>query len=519
VPGDCIRPGMSLREIVAQRVAAGSYYGDPASHVDTYLARNTQTTRSDSVIELNNGRSIHIIKEPMSNGGWVATHEDVTERRQSEAKLAHMARHDALTGLPNRVLFREKLEDALTRVARGQSIAIHCLDLDQFKAVNDTLGHPIGDALLRSVTDRLLDCIREHDLIARLGGDEFAIIQIVDDAASDSTALATRIIEAINRPFDLDGHQVLIGTSVGIAIAPEDGHQPDNLLKHADLALYKAKADGRGTYRFFEPEMDAHMQARRKLELELRKALAANEFVLFYQPLVEISSGKITGFEALLRWNHTERGLVQPNDFIPALEETGLIVGVGEWALHEACRQAQLWPPDIKVAVNLSPVQFTSPNLVRAVVVALQATGLAPTRLELEITETVLLQDTEATLRTLHQFKELGVKIAMDDFGTGYSSLSYLRSFPFDRIKIDRSFIRDISESNDSAAIVRAVASLGITLGMATTAEGVETQEQLDLLRGQGCTDVQGYFFSAPRPAEEIASLLPRAISNGILAA
>jgi diguanylate cyclase (GGDEF)-like protein len=517
VPAERIRPGMSLREIVAERVAAGSYVGDPQSHVDSYVVANTEAKRSNTVIELNNGRAIHIVKEPMKEGGWVATFEDVTERRQVEAKIAHMARHDALTGLPNRVLLREKMEDALTRVGRGDHIAVHCLDLDHFKDINDTLGHSIGDALLRAVTERLLGAVREHDTISRLGGDEFAIIQIVD-SAEEATGLARRIIEALGQPFELDAHQVVIGTSIGIAIAPEDGRQCDELLKNADLALYRAKADGRNSYCFFEAEMDARMQARRKLELDLRKALVAGEFELFYQPLVHLASNRITGVEALLRWRHFERGLVSPAEFIPVLEEIALIAQVGEWILKEACRQAASWPGGIKVAVNLSPLQFKSPNLVTAVRTALTEADLPPSRLELEITETVLLEESEATLATLHQLKELGVTIAMDDFGTGYSSLSYLRSFPFDRIKIDRTFVRDIAERDDAVAIVRAVTTLSDSLGISTTAEGVETRAQLDKLRAEGCTDVQGYLFSPPKPASEIGALLDRPAGKNIAA-
>jgi predicted signal transduction protein with EAL and GGDEF domain len=322
----------------------------------------------------------------------------------------------------------------------------------------------------------------------------------------------------LGQPYELDEHQVVIGVSIGMAIAPGDGRGPDELLKNADLALYRAKSDGRSTYRFFEADMDARMQARRKLELDLRKALVAGEFRLYYQPLVHLKSDEITGFEALLRWQHPERGLVSPADFIPVLEEIGLIARVGEWILEEACREAAKWPRDIKVAVNLSPLQFKSPNLVPAVRRALVDAGLAARRLELEITETVLLQESEATLATLHELKELGVKIAMDDFGTGYSSLSYLRSFPFDRIKIDRSFVRDLTQREDALAIVRAVTTMGESLGIATTAEGVETLAQLDKLRTEGCTDVQGYYFSPPKPAGEIAEMLAASDKSGIAA-
>ncbi|MGB0086559.1 MAG: EAL domain-containing protein [Rhodomicrobiaceae bacterium] len=505
---DHIRPGMSLPEVLQERLAVGSYYGDAQTFVARRVAANSEVLRSDTVVEFHNGRAIHILRQPMKGGGWVSTHEDVTERQQIDAKIAHMARYDALTSLPNRVLFRERMEDGLVRVARGGHVAVHCLDLDNFKAVNDTLGHTIGDALLRTISQRLLSCVREVDTISRLGGDEFAIIQHVEDPQTDASALAQRVIDAVSVPLELDAHHVAITVSIGIANSPCDGRDSEQLLKNADLALYRAKADGRNMYRFFEPEMDARMQARRALELDLRTALAAHEFELYYQPLVNIEDGQITGCEALLRWRHPKRGLVPPVEFISLCEEIGLIVPIGEWVVHEACREASTWPAHIGVAVNLSPVQFRSSNLVAAVKLALADSQLAPSRLQLEITESVLLYETEPTLAALHQFKDLGVKISMDDFGTGYSSLSYLRSFPFDKIKIDRSFIHDLAKRDDCMAIVRAVTSLSSSLGITATAEGVETTEQLELLRLQGCSEAQGYLFSQPRPASEITQLL-----------
>ena len=508
IPPERIRPGMSLREILQERVASGSYYGDPTTHVDQRMAANSERTRSDTVVELRNGRAIHVVRQPLKGGGWLATHEDVTERRHIEEKIAHMARHDSLTGLPNRVLFREKLEEAMAGLVNGRRIVVHFLDLDFFKTVNDTLGHPIGDALLRGVTERLLRCLRDGDLISRLGGDEFAIIQCVADAQIEARALAARIIEALKKPYEIDAHQVVSSVSIGMAVAPEDGLEPDELLKNADLALYRAKSDGRGIYRFFEPEMDARMQARRKLELDLREALVAEEFEIYYQPLVNLNSAEIVGFEALLRWQHPERGLLPPSDFIPVLEEIGLIAPVGEWILRRACRECGSWPSHIKVAINLSPLQFKHQNLVRAVTEALAAANLPANRLELEITESVLLQENQTTLATLHRLKELGVRIAMDDFGTGYSSLSYLRRFPFDKIKIDRSFVNELTHAEDCAAIVEAVAMLAAKLGMTTTAEGVETDQQLEALRAQGCTEVQGYLFSKPVPASQVGVLL-----------
>jgi predicted signal transduction protein with EAL and GGDEF domain len=354
--------------------------------------------------------------------------------------------------------------------------------------------------------------VRGADTVARLGGDEFAIVQ-VGAKPKDATELAGRIIKEISEAFEVQGHQVMIGTSIGIAMAPADGSDPDQLLRNADMALYRAKSDGRGQHHFFQPEMDAQMQARRSLELDLRKALVAGEFELYYQPLVEIESGVVSGFEALIRWNHPERGLIMPNEFIPVAEEIGLIGALGDWVLLQACSDASTWSNKLTVAVNLSAAQFRNSTLALSVVSALGATGLAATRLELEITETVLLQDD-----ALRQIRELGVKISMDDFGTGYSSLSYLRSFPFDKIKIDRSFISELGKKDDSVAIVRAVTRLASSMGMITTAECVETKEQLEILRAEGCTQAQGFLFSKARPVKEIPALLKK-LQPKILAA
>lgn len=432
-------------------------------------------------------------------------HEE--KRKEAEARALHLAMHDALTGLANRIRLNGELEHALARVKRGEILATHLLDLDHFKNVNDSLGHPAGDKLLYMVAERLRAVVRETDIIARMGGDEFAILQVIGQPA-EASALAPRIIDSLSRPYDIDGHQVVIGTSVGIAIAPTDGTSADQLMRNADLALYRAKRDGRGTFRFFQPEMDAQMQERRTMECDLRKALAAGEFQLFYQPIVNLLRNEISGVEALIRWWHPDRGMILPNAFIPIAEEIGFIVPLGEWVLRSACATASQWPDHIKVSVNLSPVQFKSPGLVQTVLGALAASGLSPPRLELEITETALLENTEATLATLYQLREIGVRVAIDDFGTGYSSLSYLQTFPFDNIKIDRSFVKDINEGAGSLNIVRAVAALAKGLGMATTAEGVETLEQLGTIRSEGCTEMQGFLFSEPRPAREIERLL-----------
>jgi diguanylate cyclase (GGDEF)-like protein/PAS domain S-box-containing protein len=503
-----VTPGCTIRDLLEHRRYQGTFSGDPESYLENLRSMLAQGKTFEARADLPNGRTIAVLNHPMAGGGWVATHEDITERQRSEAKISYMARHDALTDLPNRLLFQERLEQALTRTARGEHLAVLCLDIDHFKGVNDTLGHPVGDLLLKQAAARLGECVRDIDTAARLGGDEFAIVQIGASQPTDATALAARLLEAISAPYELDGHQVIVGMSIGIAIAPEDGTDPHQLLKNADMALYRAKADGRGVYRFFEPEMDARMQARRALELDLRRAIVAGEFELFYQPLVNVRTQYVRGFEALIRWRHPRRGLIAPLDFIPLAEDTGLIVRLGEWVLRQACADAARWPADVSVAVNLSPVQFKSKNLVAAVETALAESGLSPTRLELEITESVLLQESDATLAMLHHFRGLGVRISMDDFGTGYSSLSYLRKFPFDKIKIDRSFIRDMADRDDSLAIVRAVTAMGASLGMVTTAEGVETREQFDQLRAEGCVEVQGYFFSSPRPAAEVEDLL-----------
>jgi diguanylate cyclase (GGDEF)-like protein/PAS domain S-box-containing protein len=443
--------------------------------------------------------------------------EDATARKQSEEQIAHMAHHDALTDLPNRVLMRERLAEALTRASNEQPVAVLYLDLDRFKSVNDTLGHSYGDELLKETARRLRTCAGENELVARLGGDEFAIVQPVTGQPSDAAALARRIRDAITLPYQLGDHQVLVDVSIGIAIAPKDTGDLDELLKSADMALYGAKADGRGTFRFFEPDMDARMRARRELETDLRKALANNELELYYQPLIDLERNEFSGCEALLRWRHPTRGMISPAEFIPIAEEAGLIIQIGDWVLRAACAAATAWPDGIKVAVNVSPVQFRDQTFALAVVSALGRSGLPAHRLEIEVTEAILMQDDKSTLATLHQLRDLGVHVALDDFGTGYSSLSYLRSFPFDKIKIDRSFISDLSGEDDDVAIVQAVVTLARSLNMATTAEGVETQAQLEKVRAVGCTEAQGYLFAVPVPETELLPLLagkPRAVAG-----
>jgi diguanylate cyclase (GGDEF)-like protein len=454
----------------------------------------------------------------MPGGGWVSTQEDVTEQQQAEASIVFMARHDALTRLPNRVLFRERMEQALDMAGRGSRFAVFCLDLDKFKQVNDAMGHPVGDALLVAVADRLRACVRDMDTVARLGGDEFAIIQLALRQSDDAEVLANRIIAAFNEPFEVDESQIIAGISIGVAVASGDKVSYETLIRDADIALYLAKTEGCGTARFFEPEMDARIHMRRSLENDLRGALDRNEFELYYQPQVNLNDIRVIGFEALLRWHHPNRGLVSPLHFIPVAEETGMIVAIGEWVLRTACFEAGNWPADIKVAVNLSPVQFRKSGLVATVQAALSASGLRPDRLELEITESVFLRDTTDTLAALHQLRAMGIGMALDDFGTGYSSLSYLRSFPFNKIKIDQSFVRDLMTNRESMSIVGAVIGLGQSLDILTIAEGVETPEQLERLRAEGCTEVQGYLFSRPIPAGAIPSLIEKIQQIDVLA-
>jgi diguanylate cyclase (GGDEF)-like protein/PAS domain S-box-containing protein len=434
--------------------------------------------------------------------------EDITDKKKAHAKIAHMAHHDPLTELPNRARFSERLDEALSRVNQGVKLAVLFLDLDHFKTVNDSLGHPIGDELLRVVAERLRTCVADTDTVARLGGDEFAIIQCGASDPSEISSLAERIRVAVTAPYDLGGLRAIIDVSIGIVRAPRDGIASSELMKRADLALYRAKADGRGKHCFFEPDMDARMQARRVLETDLRHAIVRGEFRLLYQPIMNIGSGRIDGVEALLRWQHPERGLVPPVEFINAAEETGLIVPLGEWVIRQACADAARWPADISIAVNLSPVQFSSKNLVSVVLNALASSGISPRRLELELTEEMLLGHSPANLSVLKSLRGAGVRIVMDDFGTGYSSLSYLRSFEFDKIKIDRSFVTDLTAGNElSLAIVQSVASLATVLKISTTAEGVETAEQLALVREAGCTHYQGYLLGKPMQAADIDSL------------
>ncbi|MCP1548661.1 MULTISPECIES: EAL domain-containing protein [Methylorubrum] len=509
VDAGALRPGMTIRD-VARLVEASS---DNSRAIDLLIEQEALLQRGSSAslcCPIRTDCIVALKQQPTAEGGWIATYEDVTQRYEAEARIITMARKDALTGLANRMVFGERLEEAAARLAEGDGagFATLCLDLDRFKEVNDTLGHPIGDGLLRSVAERLQSCLRETDLVARLGGDEFAIVQAGTHARRDASALAKRLIAAFQQPFLLDGHTVTVGLSIGISLAPEHGTSPEKLLKSADLALYRAKATGRGCWSFFDEGMDVELRKRRALESDLKKAVGNGEFELVFQPIVKLDRERIASCEALLRWRHPERGYVSPADFIPLAEETGTIGEIGEWVLHKACSEAATWPAGIGVAVNVSAAQFRNAAVVRAVMDALAASGLPAHRLELEITESVLLNDSVTTLATLHTLKRLGVRVAMDDFGTGFSSLSYLQSFPFDKIKIDQSFVRNLAATGNARLIVRSVVGLGRSLGMTTTAEGIETEAQLDQLRLEGCDEGQGYLFSRPVPSASIRELV-----------
>ncbi|WP_027554957.1 EAL domain-containing protein [Bradyrhizobium sp. Cp5.3] len=503
---DVVKPGAYFRDVIQHRYDTGSFHGDVDTYCD-HILTNAGRTQS-SIVETSDGRLIEIKNQPGAAGGWLATHEDVTDRIRADERIAHMAHYDALTDLPNRVLMRGHLERRVAELAEGKPFAILYIDVDEFKGVNDSLGHEVGDELLRQVANRLRACVSGNDLVARLGGDEFAIIKAGTSDQAELTALAEQILKALRTPVDCKGQEIPTDASIGIAIAPDHGDNLDDLLKRADLAMYAAKTEGRRTFRYFVPEYDAKARQRRQLELDLRQALARGEFEVHYQPLVDLAANVVTGCEALLRWRHPERGMVSPAEFIPVAEDTGLIGEIGEWVLKQACLEAAGWPGQIHVAVNVSPVQFRSKTLALKVAAALAESGLAPERLELEITETVLIRDDEEALTILQQLRELGVRIALDDFGTGYSSLSYLHRFPFDKIKIDRSFISDIGEPEDSSPIVQAVVHMAAARHMATTAEGVETEAQREVLRQLGCSQMQGWLFSPAVPASQLKRLL-----------
>jgi diguanylate cyclase (GGDEF)-like protein len=510
-PAGAIGPGTPLRDVVSHFKATRDRYRNLDEHCSAVL--EAVKTRQALTLNLPDGRVIQLQVQPIADGGWVTTHEDITERHRIDARLAHLAHYDPLTDLPNRTLFHDLFGNELALTAGGRHCALIYIDMDEFKGVNDALGHSVGDALLMAVAQRLKRCIGPANVVARLGGDEFAIMQTDVKSKDQTIALVEQIHDALREPFECLRHRLLTDASIGIALAPQDGTDLDQLLRNADLAMYTAKADGRRTFRFFEPEMDARVQARRLLEHDLREAVADGDFRkggfdVHYQPLLRLDSDAISGCEALLRWQHPLRGLISPAEFIPIAEEIGVINQLGEWVLATACTEAATWPDHIKIAVNVSPIQFRSQTLALRVVAALGASGLSPQRLELEITEAVLIRDDDAALAILHRLRALGVRIALDDFGTGYSSLSYLQRFPFDKIKIDRAFVTDITGPNGASSIVQAVVNIAASRTMTTTAEGVETEAQKTLLRTLGCTEMQGWLFSAAKPAAEVRALI-----------
>ncbi len=505
---DVARPGCTMQRLIAHRKETGSFEGDVDEFCNAIIQKVSLGKTTRQLTQTPGGRAIEIINRPLKEGGWVATIEDITERTRADEKIAHLAHYDALTDLPNRTLFRARLEQALEAMRPGEQLAVLYIDIDEFKGVNDALGHPIGDELLKGVAGRLRGCLKDTDVAARLGGDEFAVIQSAITHLSETTRLVDEIHSAIREPFECMGHLITTDASIGIALSPADGLDLDELLRNADLALYGAKGDGRRTYRFFEAGMDQRARARRNLELDLRQAIVDGDLEVHFQPIVDIESGQINTCEALLRWQHPERGMIPSTEFIPIAEETGLINQLGQWVLSTACAEAVNWPDHVRVAVNVSPVQFGSKTLSLNVAATLASSGLAASRLELEITEAVLIRDDDAALEVLHQLRKVGVRVALDDFGTGYSSLSYLQRFPFDKIKIDRSFIKDLAGPGASSSIVQAVVNIAAASDMMTTAEGVETEQQRNLLFILGCNEMQGHLFSPAVSAADVRRLL-----------
>ena len=501
--------GSTVRDLVDGVVNAGLLSAlNAQSLIDRLDAQLSGSDDAAFAVDMVNGRTLEFTVQPMENGGMVVLVEDVTERRIAEAKINHLARFDALTGLPNRNVLRDRMEKALAEWRPDNMCAIHFIDLDQFKQVNDTLGHTRGDMLLQAVAHRLREHVGDADVISRFGGDEFVILQAPVKSIEQSEALATRVLNAVAGTYDLDGHKVVVTASIGIALAktPID---PDQFLRNADIALYQAKSDGRGTWRWFEAKMEASAQARRTLEFDLRSATESEAFELYYQPIFNLKSRRIEGCEALLRWPHHERGMVSPAEFIPVAEEMGLIVEIGNQVLYNACLECRRWPGDIAVAVNLSSIQFDRSNVPALVRETLAATNLPPGRLELEITESTLLQNTKRTRADLDQLAELGVKISLDDFGTAYSSLSYLHSFPFHKVKIDQSFLQGLGDDERRVTLLRGMTRLSAQLGLRVVVEGVETQEQLELLAAEDSIDeVQGYLLGRPMPAADLRKLL-----------
>jgi diguanylate cyclase (GGDEF)-like protein/PAS domain S-box-containing protein len=516
---DIVKPGSLFRDLVRHRKESGSFVGDVDQYCSSIIEERRAGKVSQKTLMSSDGRWIQVVNRPLAEGGWVSTLEDVTEQRRSEELTSRLAHYDTLTDLPNRALFLKRLNEEIQRCSEYNKLAVLFVDTDEFKSVNDTLGHHVGDELLRSIARNLQECLGAEETVARLGGDEFAVLASGVRNKEEVCALVGRVYEAIRRPHDCAGHQLRINASIGIAIAPGNGDTPDRILQNADLAMYEAKSSGRRAHRFFEVEMERKAKERRLLETELRDAIEADRIEVYYQPIVDLHHNTIVGCEALARWNHAERGFVSPADFITVAEQYGLIDELGDRVLRKACTEAATWPDHIKLAVNVSPVQFKSGVLTLRVISALAASGLSASRLELEITEAVLIADDEAALKALHELRALGVRVALDDFGTGYSSLSYLRRFPFDKIKIDRSFVCDLTTDGGSSALVRAVLAIASEHNMATTAEGVETEEQRDILRGLKCGQMQGFLFSAPLDSQSIRELLEVSAVDALLIA
>ena len=511
VSADAVRRGASARELLSDAARAGILSIEQADRLSADFAnRMSGQDSGELIVEIANGRTLVLTFELIKNGGSVVLVEDITERRTAEAKINHLARYDPLTGLPNRTFFHDQMELALTKIKRNkENCAILFIDLDQFKQINDTMGHPFGDELLCAVAERLRGIVRDSDIVARFGGDEFMILLSPMKRPEEAASMARRVVEVLSETFDIDGHHVLIGASVGIAVGPQDGVDADLLLKNADMALYRTKSEGRGSWRFFEREMDVRAQARRNLEIDIRNAVASSAFKVFYQPQINLKTRRISTCEALLRWPHPERGMISPAEFIPIAEEMGLIVEIGNWVLHEACGECMKWPAGTRVSVNLSPIQFRRGNVADAIREALNASGLPANRLEIEITESVLVQDTEATRAQLAQLRDMGVRISLDDFGTGYSSLSYLHSFPLHKVKIDRTFLQGIGAGGKSLTLLRGVARLSAELGMSVAVEGVETEEELAVITREASVDeAQGYLFSPAVPGPVVRKLL-----------
>ena len=508
LPPELGKAGTSFRRILEARVLGNTHVGeDGPGYIKSRIGAVHEQKPIGGIHRLNSGQVISMTHQPMADGGWVSTHRDVTELFNMQAELTHLAYHDSLTGLPNRTLFYQRIGRAFDAVVESDGFAVLCLDLDGFKPINDMLGHATGDALLRQFAGRLTRALGPRDTAARMGGDEFAILHLGADEES-ALDLAHRIAEFSQQPFDFDGQVVSVAVGIGIAYAPTDGTDTDALLHSADLALYSAKRAGRGGIRAFAPDLDRAATDRRRLEADLRRAIENGEFELHYQPILDLKAGSFCGFEALIRWQHPERGLVSPGEFIPAAEDSGLIVMIGEWALREAFAEASRWPADLRVAVNVSTIQLRRGNLVATVMNALAQSGLAPARAEIEITESVFLEQSEQSLDALRQLRSLGVRIALDDFGTGFSALSYLLAFPFDKLKIDGSFVRAIESSDGAATIVSAVADVGSRLGMSTTAEGIETADQLRAVHAAGYAEAQGYLISRPMTRDAVRAML-----------